>query len=244
MTAEQKTYRIIRKHLKLIMKLIPFEQMTALNYTTLIPDNIKLKQIEVMYKDMYTTVGFPYYKEQSDKLEKLKFFSENVFNEIISLWLQQNAGQSIVSVHQTLIETVLQIINDGYANNLSTQQIAKALQSDMGLYRYQALRIARTESTTITNAATLMAGNSSRLVLEKTWISARDNRTRRPPKSKYDHYDMDGVTVGEYEKFLVSGEEVDFPGAPKISAGNRINCRCKVVLVPKLDMNGDLIRKI
>jgi hypothetical protein len=94
-----------------------------------------------------------------------------------------------------------------------------------------------------------MAGNSSNLVMDKVWISAQDNRTRRRPRNKFDHLHMNGVTVPYEEDFNVSGEMLSFPGDQtngevRSSGGNVINCRCKVALLPRLGDDGLPIRKI
>ncbi len=246
--SEQNAFRIVRKHIRKIIKDIPFTNMSKSTYNALIVGNIPKEKIEKMYFDLYETVGEPIYNSVDKKLKRVKLFGDNLFNELMNLWLQQNAGQNIVSVHSTLIQSILDTISQGYEQNLSTQDIARLLEQQ-GYFRYQSLRIARTETTTITNASTIMAGNSSNLVMDKVWISAQDNRTRRPPKGNFDHYHMNGVTVPYESDFNVSGEMLSFPGdqtngETRTSGGNVINCRCKVALVPRVDKDGLPIRKI
>lgn len=232
--AEVKAYRIVKKHISRIMDNVPFELVNENTYQYVITSNIKKDAIYAMYLELYTAVGLPEYNQTERFLKTIKSFSINQFNEIINLWLNQNAGQRIVSVQKTLIDTVLSVIANGYKENDSIAEIAKILQDTFGWYRYQALRIARTETTSITNAARLMAGNSSQLLLEKKWVSVLDDRTRP------DHYEMDGVRVGQDAPFIVNGEELFYPGDinPMLSAANIINCRCSVVLVPVRDKDG------
>jgi uncharacterized protein with gpF-like domain len=217
------------------MASIPFENMTPLTFTGLIYSNITKKQIEAMYLEMYQKIGIISYRETSRQLDKIKMFNDNLFNEIMALWLNQNSGVRIVSVRSTLIDEVLKIITQGYANNLSAVEIARYLERTMGYYKNQMIRIVRTETTTITNSATVMAGNSSNLELEKMWVSVQDNRTRR---HLYDHLDMNGQKVDQYANFFVGGEELEYPGDIKGAGGNIINCRCKVVMVAKRDADG------
>jgi hypothetical protein len=243
--SEQTANRIVRKHIRKIIKDIPFGNMSKATYEALIIGNLTKEKIEKMYSDLYITVGEPIYNSIDKRLKRVKLFGDNWFNELMNLWLQQNAGQNITSVHSTLIQTILDTISQGYEQNLSTQDIATLLQRQ-GFYRQQALRIARTETTTITNASTIMAGNSSNLVMDKVWISAQDNRTRLRP---FDHLHMNGVTVPYEEDFNVSGEMLSFPGDQtngevRSSGGNVINCRCKVALLPRLGDDGLPIRKI
>jgi uncharacterized protein with gpF-like domain len=191
-----------------------------------------------MYKEIYTTLGNPQYKRIKRSIK-----AELDFETIIANWLNSNMGLRIVSVHQTLIDAIVAVIANGYENNLSVEDITRNLQKKFGWYKYQALRIARTETTTATNFATVVAAQNSDFVLEKTWISVQDNRTRRPPNSIYDHLDMNGVKVGLNQPFFTSGENIMYPGDPNAKAGNVINCRCKVVFTVKEDENGLPIRK-
>ena len=85
--------------------------------------------------------------KENSRSKSVKFFNENLFNELMSLWLQNNAGLNIVSVHSTLIQTILDTITQGYEQNLSVQDISRLLQQQ-GFYRAQSLRIARTDLKT------------------------------------------------------------------------------------------------
>ena len=53
---------------------------------------------------------------------------------------------------------------------------------------------------------------------------------------------MNQRRVGQSERFNVSGEMLSFPGDPKGRAGNVVNCRCTVAIVPKRDSQGNLVR--
>jgi len=239
--------RIVRKNIRKIIADIPFSNMTPSTAQALILSNITEDKIKKMYREMYFEIGKPIYLTIGKKLKSVKFFNENLFNELMSLWLQNNAGLNIVSVHSTLIQTILDTITQGYEQNLSVADISRLLQQQ-GFYRAQSMRIARTETTTITNASTVMAGNDSDLVLDKVWISAQNIRTRRQPRDKFDHLHMNGVKVGQDEDFNVSGEMLAYPGditnrEVRTSAGNIIQCRCKVALVARLDEDGFAIRK-
>jgi len=228
-------YRIVRRHVLKITNGIPFNNMSKITYTALINANVTESQIKEMFVDIYATIGKPQYKRS------LK--SDFDFEYFINLWLGQNAGQRITSVHSTLIDSIIKVIADGYENNLSVADMTRILQRQFGWFKYQALRIARTETTTATNYATTLASQNSEFVLLKKWISVQDNRTRRPPHSIYDHLDMNGQTVDENSDFFVGGENISYPGDPKAKAGNTINCRCKIVYVLKEDADGLPIRK-
>jgi uncharacterized protein with gpF-like domain len=235
---EVQAYRIVRRNVIKIVNAIPFNNISKLTYEFLIYSNVTESQIKEMYKEIYTTLGNPQYKRIKRSIK-----AEITFESIIQTWINSNLGYRIVSVHQTLIESIVAVIAKGYEDNLSVADITRNLQNKFGWYKAQALRIARTETTTATNYATVVAAQNSDFVLEKTWISVQDNRTRRPPKSVYDHLDMNGVKVDLNQPFFTSGEEIMYPGDPSAKAGNVINCRCKVVFTVKEDENGLPIRK-
>lgn len=237
---ELQAYRIVRRNVIKIVNSIPFNNMSKYTYDALIHSNVTENQIKAMYRDLYVTLGTPHYKRIKKSIKR----TEIDFETIILNWLNSNIGFRIVSVHQTLIEAIIGVIADGYENNLSVMQITRNLQRSFGWYKAQALRIARTETTTATNFATVLAAQNSEYVLEKNWISTQDNRTRRPPHSHYDHLDMNGVKVSEYGTFFVGGEQLEYPGDPKGNPGNTINCRCKIVLTVKEGEDGLPIRKI
>lgn len=236
---EIQTYRIVRRNVLNIVKSIPFNNMAKLTYEALIYSNVSERQIKDMYKEIYTKLCEPQYKRTQRQLK-----ADIDFESVIMQWLNTNAGLRIVSVHSTLIEAIIKVIADGYKNNLSVAEITRNLQNKFGWFKAQALRIARTETTTATNLATYLAAENSDYELQKTWISAQDNRTRRPPKSPFDHLDMNGVTVDVNRPFFVGGEELEYPGDPNGAAGNIINCRCKVVFTVKENADGLPIRKI
>ena len=236
---EIQAYRIVRRNILDIVKRIPFGNLSKATYEALIIGNVTEAQIKEMYKEIYTTLIEPQYKRTERQIK-----ADIDFETIILNWLNSNAGLRIVSVHQTLIESIIKVIADGYANNLSVADITRNLQNKFGWYKSQAIRIARTETTTATNLATTLAAENSEFELQKTWVSAQDNRTRRPPKSPFDHLDMNGVTVDADRPFFVGGEELEYPGAPTGTSGNIINCRCKVVFTIKEDADGLPIRKI
>ena len=236
---ELQAYRIVRRNILKIVNEIPLSTMTQLTYPILVDLNVRLSDIKEMYLEIYLTLGKPHFK----RIEKT-IKADVDFETIINQWLNTNAGTRIVSVHETLIESIIKEIQSGYDNNISVAEITRNLQKKFGWYKPQALRIARTETTTSTNFATVTASSNSEYVLEKTWISAQDNRTRRPPKSKFDHLDMNGQVVEEFRPFFVGGEELFYPGDPNGSSGNTINCRCSVVFTLKEDEFGLPIRKI
>jgi len=153
---EIQSYRIVRRNVLKIVNNIPFSNMSKATFEALINGNVTESQIKTMYSEIYTNLIKPQYKRTERQLK-----AEIDFTTIISEWLNSYAGLRIVSVHQTLIESIINVIQQGYDNNLSVADITRNLQNKFGWYKSQALRIARTETTTATNLGTVLAAQNS-----------------------------------------------------------------------------------
>lgn len=99
---------------------------------------------------------------------------------------------------------------------------------------YRARRIARTETISSMNAATLEGWRQSQTVKGKEWICAGGERSRRWHKS------ANGQKILIDEPFLVDGEQLMHPGDSSLgaSARNVIQCRCsmKSVLAYQMEL--------
>ena len=255
---EKKVYTILLKHFRNIGLAIPFEYMTPTNYEVIVRSSIKEDSFIPMYLEIYRTIGKVHGKRIGRDINKqLKNFTADAylteFEKNIINWLYQNSLTRIESVKKTYVEYLKELISEGIAENKTIREIATDIQKlikSRNFYRYQALRIARTETTAAANYSSLVAANSSGVVTEKVWISANDSRTRKTPKNEYNHVVMNGIAVEVNEKFKVPStnnilgyEEMEYAGDPKGSAGNVINCRCANALRPKKDKDGMFIFK-
>ncbi len=87
--------------------------------------------------------------------------------------------------------------------------------------------IARTETVTAANQGAMFAAQATGLELNKEWLSALDNRTR------YDHKEVNGQTVGLNDTFNVGGYPMKQPGdRTNAPAKEIVNCRCTVLFIP------------
>lgn len=247
---EKQAYRIFIRSLRDMANKIPFDFLRADNYEMLVTTSIKVEDLQKAYYDVYNEIGKKEGLWVGSQINKqIKDFTIDAFltqwEKNLLSWLFDNSSFRIVTVRQDFIKYIQQYLAFGINDGKTVRELAKDLEkliNSRRFYRWQALRIARTETTAAANYATSVAGSISGIVQEKVWVSAQDARTRRPPKSVYNHYDMNLVRVDENQPFNVNGDEVMYPGDPKGAAGNVINCRCTHALVPKLDRNGRIIR--
>tara|TARA_R110002167_G_scaffold284737_2_gene489898 strand:+ start:25299 stop:26096 length:798 start_codon:yes stop_codon:yes gene_type:complete len=248
---EKKAFAIFRKGLRDAAKRIPFDNLDALNYKASIQFNVGEEEIKNAYLKTYTTIGILYGNRVGRGINRdIKAFTldsfADAYKRFLQQWLFNNAGLRIQTVRQSLIDYLIKEIANGMDEGLTIREVAARLEklvNSRNFYRWQALRIARTETTASANYGASVAAEQSDYVLEKVWISSHDARTRRRPDDKYDHYVMEGVVTDEKGVFEVQGDFLRFPGDPIGNSANTINCRCSVAIRPKRDSNGRLIRK-
>ena len=251
---ERRAYKELTKGFRDLGNSIPFEFMTTDNYELILETNLKQEMFFNIYYNLYKDVGTIHGERVGKEINKqIKEFTLNsflsLFERNLLSWLFDNATTRIVTVRKTYLNYVRDIITFGLNDGKSMSEISTELKlkiNQRDFYRWQALRIARTETTAAANYASTVASDISGVVTDKVWISAADARTRRPPESEFNHMKMNGVKVGKDEHFEVpfngGFEKVMFPGDPKASAGNVINCRCNAAVVPRRDKNGRIVR--
>jgi|GEM_PF-1177570 len=183
-------------------------------------------------------------KRDSRKLRSLPTMgvNERLTREIQRYFDENLLNKAVIKITDTHKQVVLKTLSQGIEEGWTVEQMAKAIT--MSAYnRHHARLVVRTETVRAANAAAEMEAQQSELVLDKEWISAMDIRVRRPPKSRFDHWDLDGQVVPGERPFFSGGEELQFPGDPNGSAGNTIQCRCTVAYIPRRDANGRLMRR-
>ena len=249
---EKTAYTIFSKAFRETALNIPFNFINENNYEQIIEGSITTTDITNAYYDVYNTIGKVHGSYTGKSInEQIKIFIEQVFlsefERTLLTWLFTNAGTRIQSVRDTYVKYIIEIIARGLLDNKSIQDIVKEMQERLNntksrWYRRQLLRIARTETTAAANHGATVATQISGVVTDKVWISALDERTRRPPNSQFNHLAMNGTRVGQNEQFNVNGDMIDFPGDPKGAPGNIINCRCASAVVARRDSQGNIIR--
>ena len=242
---EKKAYRIVQKHIKLILERIPLDNTNLNNYEIIIELNIHKEDVFKMFLELYNTIGIDYGNRVNKDLEKVTkantLFNDYLLKEIL-LFLSNEGGVKITSVHDTLIQDVIKSIKETIGENGTVVDLRNALydiiSNSQTFCKWQALRIARTETTSASGFSAIKTAEQSELVLTKTWIATLDNRTRR------DHFREDGQSVDLKEPFIMaSGVSINYPGDPKAPANEVINCRCTISFTPKRDADGMLILK-
>lgn len=111
-------------------------------------------------------------------------------------------------------------------------QVYQAVEQEQCFEFYRSRRIARTETISAMNAATLEGWRQSEVIGGKEWVCACDKVSRDW------HKNANGQQVSLEEPFIVGGEKLMHPGDSSLgaSAKNVIHCRCTMKSVLKYKM--------
>ena len=167
-------------------------------------------------------------------------------NELRGVWEQQilqyakiYSASKLSPIQGTALDKLKRItrafLSDPEFMSLGIQEKARILNRKFQqISRWQAKRIVRTETTTISNYAIDQSATAMfpKEQLVKRWITSVDGFERDA------HRMVNGVEVPYNQPFIVGGESMITAGDPTASAANRVNCRCIVVQVPKPDEFG------
>lgn len=247
-------FRAFNDAIKAAIERMPIDSITYDNYRFVVPLNVQPAPLTAAYNFVYSTIGLRHGRRVGFGINReIKRFDNDLFsrffqNSIID-WIRENVGSRIVSVSDTISKRIGRLIEVAAEQGMSVDEMQKYLREkldDPAFSKYQANRIAKTEVTGAANHAASVAAENSGIVLEKIWISTKDGRTRRKPKDQFDHVHMDGVAVGQYDKFTLRSkggivDEIEYPGDPKGSAGDVISCRCTHAYRPIRDSDGFVI---
>lgn len=187
--------------------------------------------------------GYSVYKQYNN----VKRFSpaEDIARYVINQ-LRLSLMNNVNGIEASIKDAILKAIQDGFDNGWSYEKTAQKVNSIVDIVRSR--RIVRTESVKASNMSAIEGARRTGVLMDKRWISARDNRVRGNPaglypNSQFDHWDMQGQVVPMDRPFYLSGtDELQYPGDPNGSPGDIINCRCTIGFIPKRDENGRVIR--
>lgn len=162
--------------------------------------------------------------------------------ELLSLrarkWLNKTSRQYAKYVTKVTEGKIKDAIRDALTNGDSIDTITAKIQAMYdGFSEARAEMIARTELNSARNAGAIDGMRESGVVARKQWISALDERTRRPPASEFDHWAAHNEIAGLDDPFTQTGEELDFPGDPAGDIANLANCRCTHIAVIETEDN-------
>lgn len=161
-------------------------------------------------------------------------------------FLQENAKRVMKELNDTTKKRVSKIVSDaltefeklGIVNPVAGtpegdkffKELSKNINTALGgqaLTRSRA--IARTEVAKASSWSQQRAAKSTGKVLEKEWVSQRDDKVREA------HFILDNQRVPADSFYLYNGIKLDFPADPKAPASLVVNCRCTEAYIEVID---------
>jgi hypothetical protein len=173
--------------------------------------------------------GMDSYNDYKNQKMMTKAFEP--YNDLLSYWITLNVGNAVTLVDDTTKREIKDIIIEsvalgwGIGNEDTPDTIAFAIGQ---LYLDQIIpnrseTIARTEVMTAANKGSLEGAQQSGAELLKFWIPTYDGDTRDS------HMEVGQHPAIELDQlFQVGQSQGEFPADARLSAKERINCRCAV----------------
>ena len=207
--------------------------------------DLPIEPLVEAYNDLYTEVGDTFARLTYEGLKREQYTETKQvpswYSKLLQ-FVQYRVMTRIVKVRDNVKDQIGKIVIMGLENGMSIDEIKNLILGVPGLpplngtLPVRARRIARTEIISASNYGSLQGAESTGLQYRKQWLSTMDARTRRLPDDAFDHRSINGQQVGKYEMFRVptktgQSEELEFPGDPRGSAGNTIQCRCTQIYV-------------
>lgn len=196
---------------------------------------LDVNKIEDAYIRLYEVTMQPFAAMEFRRLLRQKAEIEDLATlnalwfESVRNYIQYDIAERVTGVGNTTKKRIQSMIQDGINQGMSIPDISKNI-NQLGLpdiIRKRSTVIARTEVINASNFGIMQGGIATGLALNKIWISTIDGRER------VDHADADGQIVDMADKFLLGGQECDYPGDPSLPADQVIQCRCTHAFIPK-----------
>jgi hypothetical protein len=143
----------------------------------------------------------------------------------------RRTGKRLEAVQSRLREIIGQAYDQGLSVRDTADRIAAAIPA---IDPRQAVVLARTDLISLSNGASLAAAQWAGMSF-KVWMATLDGQTR------VEHANLHGHAVPINNRFIVGGEEADYPGDPILSDAMAANCRCTLVYAETLDEVRELL---
>lgn len=178
----------------------------------------------------FGTFAFDQFKKSQSKGVSPSYAKsmEDVYWQSVKQWASVSALSKSKKIAKTTRALIHRIVRSGMEQGLSNNDIVAELRSNRKTFnKVRATMIVRTETHSSASKAINQAVKSTGYKHQRVWRATLDDRIRgRSIRDKFNHLKANKQSRDMEEPFDVSGEKLDFPGDPKASAGNIVNCRC------------------
>ena len=189
---------------------------------------------EPVYKvliELYKTVG-PLWAAKTGlhRIKEIKSRMPMGFSERIVELMRQYYGIDLLNDAELITahtrEVIEGILSEAAQTGWSIDEIMSRINANTELGIIRARRIARTETVTAANGASIINAKETGIPMRKIWLSVNDHRTR------HSHVMVDDAVAPLNEPFNVNGTLMMQPGVRmqtnglKVPAKEVVNCRC------------------
>ena len=214
--------------------------------------NDDLPQWRNLLSSIYISVMDDFGTSTFNELKNIKSAEKfNVYDDSIMNFIKNSVAEDLIDIDKTTRNKIKNVISDSLSEGKGIPDISLAITNlyNENFKNSRATMIARTETISASNSGSLEGAKYTELPLLKKWIPTFDDSTRDT------HLNMSGKpAIGLNELFDVGDSQGSFAGDPKLSARERINCRCTIAYerkkgiiepeVLKIDEKQNLINSI
>ena len=181
------------------------------------------KKAKPIIKNIVDEAGNLALKEVGEKAFTKEF---QIADPVVAEWIDLKTIKFAKEVNETTIKKLKNTLAEGVLEGESITELGKRVSALYELRRSSgANTVARTETLSANNSGTLFGYKQSKVVEKKEWLATRDKRTRDS------HSQLDGKIIGIDKNFNVNGVSLEYPGDPKGTPAEIINCRCTIIPV-------------
>lgn len=159
-----------------------------------------------------------------------------IIDQYFNIYLLKVSALPITNYTRKYItEHLVREVDSGKDLNTAIEDFQElAIDGNSAIAMIRAAKIARSEATRSLSFGGLIGAYMSGVDVDKVWITCEDERVRGFPNyySATPHTDLDLSEADIWGSFY-NGENIDFPGDPKASASNTVNCRCAMFFKQK-----------
>lgn len=151
-----------------------------------------------------------------------------IVDRLMAEWVALFGAERVTMITDTTKRDINRIVENGIVNGLSELEIAKEINKLSPIQSMnRSLTIARTEAHAAANATGFETAKAIGLEMVKIWVAAQQiGRTRESHLSAHNRY---SEGIGLDDLFEVGASILMYPGDPRGSAAEIINCRCALV---------------
>lgn len=202
------------------LRALPAKRVIDLD-TIFAPDDDDERKIQMIYEALILERG-----ADAAKQELALELELNIQTQTVQQFIKARKSVGLSGALETFMQSVRIDMAEGVGLNESLSEIAARVakkfdEAEQG----RVLTIARTETVSAYNFASVEAFRQSGDVDQLEWLSARDSAVRES------HAEADGQVVGVTKSFTVGGASLEYPGDPSGPPEETINCRCVVLPV-------------